>query len=72
MRSTCEEIVFQQESVFRNCDVFEFVLAFLEGGFRCFRRDFDGFVIILARNPDEKCCQGSMKHSVQPDQLKLH
>ena len=29
-------------------------LDFLEGVFWCFRRDFDGFVIILARNPDEK------------------
>ena len=29
-----------------------------EGDFGRFLRDFDGFVIILARNPDEKCCHG--------------
>ena len=32
--------------------------VFLEGGFVRFREDFDGFVRILAWNPDEKCCQG--------------
>ena len=31
---------------------------FWEGGFGCFRKDFDGFVIILARKNDEKCSQG--------------
>jgi hypothetical protein len=44
--------------VFRKVDVFDLVGAFLEGGFGCFRKDFHGFVIILARNPDGKCCQG--------------
>ena len=47
-----------QKSVFRQCGVVDLFGAFLEGGFGCARRDFDGFVIILARNPDEKCCQG--------------
>ena len=32
--------------------------VFLDGDFGCFRRDFDGFVIILARNPDGKWCHG--------------
>ena len=58
MRSTFEETVFQHKSVFRKCDVFDLFGVFLEGGFGCFRRNLDGFVIILARNPDEKCCQG--------------
>ena len=58
MRSTFEETVFQQKSVFIQFDVFDMFGAFPEGGFGCFRRDFNGFVIILARNPDEKCCQG--------------
>ena len=44
--------------VFRKFDVFDLLGAFLEGGVGCFRRDFDGFVGILAWNPDEKCCQG--------------
>ena len=47
-----------KKSVFRTVDVFDIVGAFSEGGFGCFRRDFDGFVIISARNPDGKCCQG--------------
>ena len=54
MRSTFDERVFRQKSVFRKCDMFLFFGAFLEGGFGCFRRDVDGFVIILVRNPDEK------------------
>ena len=57
MRSTFEETVFQQKSVFS----FVFITIFgdlLEGGFGCFRKDFYGFVIILARNPYGKCCQG--------------
>ena len=58
MRSTFQETVFQQESVFRKIDVFWLVGAFSDGGFGCFRKDFYRFVIILARNPDEKCCQG--------------
>ena len=58
MRSTFDETVFQQKSVFRKCGVFDLLGAFLEGGFGCFRKDFDGFVISLARKPDEKCCQG--------------
>ena len=58
MRSTCEETVFQHKSVFRKFDVFDLFGAFSEGDFGCFLRDFNGFVIILARNPDEKCCQG--------------
>ena len=33
-------------------------LTFWEGDSGCFRRDFGEFVRILARNPDEKCCQG--------------
>jgi hypothetical protein len=32
--------------------------AFSDSGFGRFRRYSDGFVIILARNPDEKCCHG--------------
>ena len=51
MRSTFDERVFQYKSVFGKCDA---VLAFLEGGFGRFQRDSDGFVIMLARNPDEK------------------
>ena len=58
MRSTFDETVFQQKSVFSKFYVFDLLGAFLEDGFGCFRRDFDGFVRILARNPDEKCCQG--------------
>ena len=58
MRSTFDERVFRQKSVFRNVDVVWLFGDFVEGGFGCFRRDFYGFVIILARNPDEKCCQG--------------
>ena len=58
MRSTFEETVFRQKSVFRTFDVFDIFGDFSEGGFGCFLKDFDGFVIILARNPDEKCCQG--------------
>ena len=58
MRSTFEETVLHETSVFIKCGVVDFFGAFSEGGFGCFRRDFDGFVIILARNPDEKCCQG--------------
>ena len=55
MRSTFEETVLHETSVLRKFDV---VGVLLEGGVGCFRRDLDGFVIILARNPDEKCCQG--------------
>ena len=33
MRSTFDETVFQQKSVFRKCDVFDLFGAFLEGGF---------------------------------------
>ena len=58
MRSTFDETVFQQKSVFRKLCVFYMFGAFLEGGFGCVRKDVDGFVRILARNPDEKCCQG--------------
>ena len=57
-RSTFDERVFQQKSVFRKFGVFDPLGAFLEGGFGCFRRDFNGCVIVLARNPDEKCCRG--------------
>ena len=32
--------------------------TFPEGGFGRFRKDFCEFVGIVARNPDEKCCQG--------------
>ena len=67
MRSTFEETVFQQKSVFRKSGVSGICGTFWEGGVGCFRKDFDGFVIILARNPDEKCCQGSIKPSVQSD-----
>ena len=55
MRSTFDETVFQQKSVFRKSEVF---LTFWEGDFGCFLKDFNGFVIILAWNPDEKCCHG--------------
>ena len=58
MRSTFEETVFRQQSVFRKFDVLYLLGVFSEGGFGCFRREFYGFVLILARNPDEKCCQG--------------
>ena len=58
MRSTFEETVFQQKSVFRKCGVVARFCGFLDGGFGRVRRDFDGFVIVLARNPDGKCCQG--------------
>ena len=58
MRSTCDERVVQQESVFRKCDVLGLVGTFGEGDFGCFLKEFYGFVIIVARNPDEKCCQG--------------
>ena len=58
MRSTFDERVFREKSVFRKCDVFNIVGYLLEGDFECFRIDFDGFGISLARNPDEKCCHG--------------
>ena len=68
MRSTFEETVFQHKSVFRKCDVFDLFGDLLEGGVGCFRRDFDGVVIILARNPDAKNdATGSIKPSVQSD-----
>ena len=57
-RSTFDERVFRQNSVFIKCGAVGCFWAFLEGGFGRFRRDFDGFVIIMARNPDENCCQG--------------
>ena len=58
MRSTYDERVFRKKTVFKKLDVFGFFLDLLEGGFGCFRRDFDGYVTISARNPDGKCCQG--------------
>ena len=58
MRSTFDETVFQQKSVFIKFGVFCLLGTFWEDGFGCFRKDFYGFVIILARNPDGKCCQG--------------
>ena len=58
MRSTFEETVLHETSAFRNVDVCWLFGAFLEGGFGCFLTDFFGVVIILAWNPDEKCCQG--------------
>ena len=51
MRSTFQETVFPETSVFRKVDV---LLFFLEGGFGCFRKDFGEFVRILARNRDGK------------------
>ena len=54
MRSTFQETVFQQKLVFRECDVFDFVLALWEGGFGYFLRDFFGVVIILAWSRDGK------------------
>ena len=51
MRSTFEERVFPNKSVFGNVDVFGFLL---EGDFGCFLRDFFRFVIILAWNRDGK------------------
>ena len=53
MRSTFEETVSHETSVLRHIDVF---LVFWEGGFGCFRRDFDEFVKMLAWNRDGKCC----------------
>ena len=58
MRSTCEETVLHETSVFRKFDVLGLFGTVLESNLGRFRRDFDGFVIILARNPDEKCCHG--------------
>ena len=55
MRSTFEETVLHETSVFGNVDVF---LFFFEGDVGCFRTDFDEFVRILAWNLDAKCCQG--------------
>ena len=51
MRSTFEETVLHETSVLRKFEVFG---AFWEGGFGCFRRDFDGFVIFLAWSRDGK------------------
>ena len=58
MRSTFEETVLHETSVFRTFDVFGFFGTVLESDFGRFRRDFNGSVIIVARNPDGKCCQG--------------
>ena len=55
MRSTFDETVFQQKSVFRKFDIFDLFGTVSEGGFGCFRRDFDGCVIILAWSRDGKC-----------------
>ena len=38
--------------------IWRFFLAFWEGGFGCFLKDFFGFVKMLAWNRDGKCCQG--------------
>ena len=54
MRSTFDETVFRQKSVFRKFDVFKIFGAFWEGGFGCVRKYFNGFVIILAWNRDGK------------------
>ena len=49
-----KKYVSDQKSFFRNCDVFDFVGAFLEGGVGCFLRGLDEFVRILAWNRDGK------------------
>ena len=51
MRSTFEETVLHETSVFKKVDV---VFVFLKGGFGRFRKDFCEFVGILARNRDGK------------------
>ena len=57
MRSTFQETVLHETSVFKNVDVVGFL--FFEGGSGCFRRDRGEFVRILAWNRDDKCCQGA-------------
>ena len=58
MSSTFDETVFQQKSVFRKFEVFVFFGGFFWKVVLGVSEKNDGFVIILAWNRDEKCCQG--------------
>ena len=71
-RSTFEETVFQQQSVFRLFDVFCVLGTFWEGAFECFLRNFNGFVIIWLGTETKNDETGSIKISVQSDLSKLH
>ena len=53
MRSIFEETVLHETSVFKT-DVFRFLGIVLESDFGRFRRDFNGIVIIVVWNREEK------------------